>query len=251
MTAKIAFILALVLPLTANAQVMTSTNYKIPFDAFSEGGGHSTSTNYIAEDTIAENSAPSGEDLSSANYLACVGYQCLFGEAPAMTTVIATSLTPCTTSTTGGTMTADLGLLDPSHVSTSPTYICVIVSTNTITSLVVQARDANGALVSISTPADTIPSHTATLVPGTTGYGYCSSNAQNGFTATPPFNGSCDTSTHHEVGGITPSAQTIWSASGPITSAVGELLTKASIDSSVPAHNDYADTLTITVTGTF
>jgi hypothetical protein len=109
----------------------------------------------------------------------------------------------------------------------------------------------NAALRSVSEPGDQVASAGATLVAGTSGYGFCSSNAQNGFTAASPFNGSCDTSTNHAVGGITTTDQTIWSASGPVNHAYGELLTKAAISSTVPAHNDYRDTLTITVTGTY
>lgn len=236
----------------AMAQMMSSTNYQIPFDAFSDGGGHSTSTNYITEDTVTEQASPSGEGLSSTNYLACVGYQCL-QEAPFLTVTYAVQGTPCTiTSSTTPPYNVPLGTLSTSSVTTAASYrICVRVTANASGGVVVEGRSLNAALKSTSVPADTIPSATSTLTAGTRGYGFCSSQAVNGFTAHSPFNGSCDTSSGHAVGGITTTDQTLWSASAPVNNAYGELLTKASISATVPAHNDYVDTLTLTVTGTY
>lgn len=248
---RLLLISLLALPLAANAQMMSSTNYRIPFDAIGGGGLRSSSTNYGIEDTVAEFSSPTGEGLSSTNYVACVGYQCL-AEEPFMTVTYAVQPTPCdVTSSSSPPYSIPLGTLSTSAVTTAANRICVRVTSNASGGLVVEGRSLNAALRSISTPGDQIASGTSTLSAGTSGYGFCSSNAQNGFTANPPYDGTCDTGSGHSVGGMATTDQTIWSAAGPVNNAFGELLTKASISSTVPAHNDYADTLTITVTGTF
>lgn len=236
--------------MNASAQIMTSTNYRIPFDAFSDGGGRSASTNYVAQDTIAEQGTPAGEGLSSTNYLACLGYQCLQG-APFLTVTFAAQSAPCTsTSSSSPPYLVALGALTTGTVTTGSNRICVRASSNAVGGLIVSGRSANGALASTSAPSDTIPSVTATLAAGTSGYGYCSSQAANGFVAQAPFNGSCDTASNHAVGAISTSDQTIWSASGPVD-GYGELLTKAAVSSATRSHSDYGDTLTITVTATY
>ncbi|HTK04301.1 MAG TPA: hypothetical protein VL500_01860, partial [Candidatus Eisenbacteria bacterium] len=118
------------------------------------------------------------------------------------------------------------------------------------------------SLKSVSTPTDTIPSSTATLTAGTTGYGLCagSGGGDSGKdattpagatpTASSPWNGSCSTSAH-AVGGLTTSPQTVWSLSGPSQNAFFRLFLKAAISPSVPAHTDYADVLTFIATGTY
>jgi hypothetical protein len=249
--AALALLAAGPVPNAALAQAMSSSSYRIPFDAIGGGGLRSTSTNFGIEDTVSEFASPTGEDLTSTNYAACVGYQCL-NEAAFLSVNYAVQSSPCTdTSASSPPYDVPLGTLSPSAVSTAANRICVRVTSNAGGGVVVEGKSTNAALKSVSTPADMIVSATATLVAGTTGYGFCSSNAQNGFTAQAPYNGTCDTSTGHQVGGIATVDQTIWSSSGPVTDAYGELLTKAAISSTVPAHNDYQDTLIVTVTGTF
>ena len=236
-------------PAFASAQIMTSEHYRVPFDAFSGGGERSVSGSYIVEDTVSEVSSPTGEDLSSASYLACVGYQCLTDVAT-LTVTYAVQTGACDgTSSSSPPYSVPLGTLSTSSVTTAANRICVRVSANAPGGEVVQIR--NTGLASDSVPGDVIASNTATLVAGTEGYGVCSSNAANGFSSTTPFNGSCDTSTNHAVGGLTTSNQTIWFAPGFVTNAYGELLTKASISAVTPAHSDYRDTLTLTVTATY
>lgn len=230
---------------------MNSTNYSIPFDAFSGGGARSTSTNYIFEDTVSEVSTPTGENLSSTNYAACAGYQCL-KQAGFLSVLFAVKSSACVA---GDTSTppfdVDLGTVTTSAVKTSDDHICVTVTANAGGGVTVDVRGTNAALKSVSTPADTIASTTETLAAGDPGFGICSANAANGFTAQSPFNGTCNTTTGHSVGGITTVAQTIYSASSPVNFAFGDILTKAAISGTVPSHNDYAETLTITVTGTY
>lgn len=239
------------LPRAAMAQMMSSSNYRIPFDAVGGGGLRSSSTNYGIEDTVAEFASPSGEGLASTNYAACVGYQCL-NEAPFLIVTYAVQSSPCTDSSSSTPpYQIPLGTISSSAVSTASNRICVRVTANAQGGISVEGKSVNGALKSVSTPADLIASATATLSAGASGYGFCSSNAQNGFIAVAPYNGTCNTSTGHAVGGIALVDQTFWSATGPVTNAYGELLTKASISTTVPAHNDYQDTLIVTVTGTY
>lgn len=256
-SARIAFALAaaalVASPLAALAEPMSSTNYRVPFDAIGAGGERSTSTNYAVEDTIAELGTPTGEDLTSSNYRACVGYQCLSAEAPSLSVSYAVQSVPCTSgSASAPPYAVALGTLSPASVTTSADRLCVRVTSNVAGAIAVRAAGDNGALRSVSVPSDEIDSVTATLTAGVTGMGYCSSNAQNGFSAAAPFNGSCDLSTGHQVGEI-PAAtmRTIWTATGPVTDAFGELLTKAAVSSTVAAHSDYRETLTVTVTSTY
>lgn len=235
----------------ARAQSMTSTNYKIPFDAFSGGGSLSTSTNYRLEDTVTEQASPTGENLSSTNYRACVGYQCL-KEAPFLTVVYAVQSGACDgTSSSSPPYAVPLGTLTTASVTTGSNRVCVRVTTNASGGVLVNGKSTNAGLRSTGTPGDIIASGTESLTAANEGYGVCSSNAQNGFTALSPFNGTCNTGAGHSVGGLTTTDQTIWSINGPVNNAFGEMLTKASISGVTPAHNDYADTLIITVTGTY
>jgi hypothetical protein len=176
------------------------------------------------------------------------------------------SATACdgTFSASGGSL--PLGSLTTAAVASSDVasvpHICTRLTTNAPGGAIVTVTSANASLKSVSTPADTIPSSTATLVAGTTGYGLCagSTGGDSGKdtttpvgatpTGTSPFNGSCSTSAHN-VGGLTTSPQTVWSLSGPSQNAFFRLFLKAAISPSVPAHTDYADVLTFIATGTY
>jgi len=174
--------------------------------------------------------------------------------------------TACDATFTGNGGTVGLGALTTSAVASSDVssvpHICTRVTTNAGGGAVVTAVSLNASLRSVSTVGDSIPSSTATLVAGTTGYGLCagSGGGDSGRAATTPvgaapaatapFNGSCSTSAH-AVGGLTTSPQTVWSISGPSQNAFFRLYVKAAISPSVPAHSDYADTLTFIATGTY
>ncbi|HTM68616.1 MAG TPA: hypothetical protein VL426_04910, partial [Candidatus Binatia bacterium] len=176
------------------------------------------------------------------------------------------SATACDGTFSGNGGTLGLGALDTATVASSDVssipHICTRVTTNAGQGAIVTVTSANASLKSVSTPSDTIPSSSATLVAGSTGYGLCagSGGGDSGKdattpvgatpTATSPFNGSCTTSIH-SVGGLTTSPQTVWSLSGPVQNAFFRLYLKAAISPSVPAHTDYADTLTFIATGTY
>jgi Big-like domain-containing protein len=176
------------------------------------------------------------------------------------------SATACDGTFAGNGGALPLGSLTPAAVASSDVssvpHICTRVTTNAPSGAIVTVVSANASLRSVSTPADAIPSSTATLTAGTTGYGLCagSGGTDSGRdtttpagavpTSTAPFNGSCSTSSH-AVGGLTTSPQTVWSLSTPSQNAFFRLFVKAAISPSVPAHTDYADTLTFIATGTY
>ena len=197
---------------------------------------------------MSESGTPTGEDMTSTNFKACAGFQCLKDEL-FLTFVLATSGSACTQSTTGGTLTIALGTLTTASVFTGSTHVCINVETNATNGVVVTVTGAAAGLTSTSVPGDDIDSADATLAGGTEGYGVCSTNTDN-FTVSSPFNGSCDDSSGHAVGGPTTSAQTVYSATGPVN-AFGDMLAKATISSLTVAHDDYTDSLTYIATATY
>ncbi len=177
------------------------------------------------------------------------------------------SATACAGTFAGNGGTVALGTLTTGAVASSDAssvnHICSRVSTNAGSGAVVTVKSTNAALKSTSTPADVINSATATLVAGTSGYGLCagSAGADSGKDSTTPtgatparvspFNGTTCTSSGHDVGALTTSAQNAWTLSGPSQNAFFRMYVKAAISATVPAHNDYTDTLTFVATGTF
>lgn len=246
------FLALLVMPHNLLAQTMSSSNYQVPFQALGAGGGSGTSTNYESEYTLSEVGAnATGEDLSSTNYKACAGYQCLREEG-FLTVTFSVQGTACSPGDSSASpYTIPLGTLTTGAVSTASDHICVTVTANAGGGVVVENKGANGALKSTSTPADTIDSATTTLVAGTAGFGICVTNTGNGFSATAPYDGTCNTGAGHVVGGIATVNQTILTATNPVNQAYGDILTKAAISSTIAAHDDYGETLTLTITGTY
>jgi hypothetical protein len=240
---------SLVVPVRIWADPMSSEDYKIQNDAIAGGGDTSTSANYSLEDTLAESATPSGENLASANYKACAGFQCI-GTNAELTVNYAVSATPCTSSTTSTPpFNLGLGALSTGTVATVPDHVCIRVSSKS-TTLAVAVNDAYGGLASQSKPTDIIASNNATLSSILEGYGACSYNVSGGFIANWPYDGACD-ATHHSVGGLTTGFRTLFSATGTLSNAYGDMLIKASTTSATPAHSDYEDTLTIVVTPTY
>jgi hypothetical protein len=186
--------------------------------------------------------------------------------APVITFNVGTQTAACDGTFSGNGGTLGLGALTTSAVASSDVssvpHICTRISTNATGGAVITVLSQNAALQSVSSPGDTIPSSSATLVAGTSGYGLCagSGGGDSGLDvttptgATPtrssPFNGGCSTSSH-DVGALTTSAQTVWSTSDPVQNGFFRLYVKAAISPSVPNHNDYTDTLTFIATATF
>ncbi len=251
---QLKFVIALAVMLLAPWNIeaaMSSANYTIPSDDLSAGGGLSTSTNYKLTDTVSEQTTPTGENFASANYKACAGFECLQAFS-FITASIATSASPCTATTSATPpFSVPLGTLATGSVATGANHVCVISSAGGASSIAVTIKDSGSGLKSTSVPSDVISSVSTTLAAGTAGFGVCSSNAANGFTASAPFNGSCTSSGGNAVGGPTTTTQTIYTSAGTITNAFGDILVKTAISGATAAHFDYADTLTLVITATF
>lgn len=238
----------------ASADTMSSTNYKIQADVISIGGDRSTSTNYIVQDTIGD--LATGEDLVSASYKGCSGYQCFVA-----TPYLSFSLKEGTSApgTTGAGV--NLGTAVPGTVTTSNgttvNSVFITAESNAVGGTVITVRDLNTGLARISSPSSTIPSATATLVGGTAGFGICVfANTQHvdsptAFSKVAPYASTCTKTTGHSVGGLTTTPQTILQSTGALKGGEAEILVKASTSSTTPAGNDYADTITFIVTGTY
>jgi hypothetical protein len=175
--------------------------------------------------------------------------------------------TACSGSFSGNGGTVALGSLTAGAVATSDTSvsnICTRLTTNAGSGAVVTVKSLNAALKSTSTPTHAIASATATLTAGTSGYGLCVGSSGAGSetgkdattpasatpTASAPFASACTTAAHN-VGGLTTSTQSLWTLSDASQNAYFKVYVKAAISGTVPAHPDYADTLTFIATGTF
>lgn len=248
------FSMVVVFSSAVKAERMTSTNYVIQADALGIGGNTSTSTNYQATDTIGE--LATGSDLQSTNYRACAGFEC-FQDAPYITFSVREGITAPGTIGAG----VNLGTLSPSSVTTSNgtsvNSVFLTAASNAPGGVVASVRSLNAALERISVPADTIPSATATLVAGTQGYGICvSSVGQDGgsptvLTKSSPYDGTCTTSTGHDVGIVDGTNRPLVTSSGQLLGGTSEILVKASISSTTDVGSDYSDTLTFILTGTY
>jgi DNA-binding beta-propeller fold protein YncE len=175
--------------------------------------------------------------------------------------------TACDGTFSGSGGTVALGTLSTGSVTSSDassvTHLCTRISTNASSGAAVSVKSANAGLKSTSVPADVISSATATLAAGTAGYGLCAGSAGGDSgrdTTTPagatpsrssPFNGASCTSSGHDVGALTTSAQNIWTITGASQNAFARLYVKAAIGATTIAHNDYTDTLTFVGTGTY
>jgi hypothetical protein len=164
----------------------------------------------------------------------------------------------------GGTVglgTLVIGAVASSDASSVP-HICTRITTNAGSGVAVSVKSLNAALQSVAVSGDKINSATATLVAGTSGYGLCAGSAggDSGKDATTPigatptdvapFSSTC-TNAVHNVGALTTSAQNVWNTTGAVANGFYRLYVKAAISGTVPAHSDYADTLTFVATGTF
>lgn len=236
------------------AEEMSSANYRVIFDDVSAGGGTGSSTNYQATDTISEFASPADENLASANYGACVGFQCLTSQTdqPAIDVRYTTSAldTPCVASTPDASLDQNIGAVSTTGVSTADRRFCVIVNSNDQNGLVVTVQSVNGGLKSVSDPSKVIASATDTLEAGKEGYGVCVSSA-SGLSAAAPFSGNCDLENGHDVGAVSTTSQKILEAAGVVTDGVGDILTKASASAGTQAADDYGDKILVIVTGRY
>ncbi len=176
------------------------------------------------------------------------------------------SATACDGTFSGNGGTVGLGTLTTGAVASSDAssvpHICSRITTNAGSGAAVSVKSLNAALQSVAVSGDKINSATATLAAGTSGYGLCAGSAGGDSgkdvttpvgaspAAVSPFNSAC-TSAVHNVGALTTSAQNVWNTTGAVANGFFRLYVKAAISGTVPAHTDYADTLTFIATGTF
>ncbi len=236
------------------AERMSSSNYVIQADAMGIAGGSSTSTNYWVIDTLGE--VATGENLQSTNYRGCAGFEC-FQEEPYISFVVRQGTSAPGSSGAG----VNLGVLSPSTVKTSDgatvNSIFLTVESNAAHGVIASVRSQNAGLQRTSNALANIPSSTVALVPGVEGYGVCVfSAAEDGLSPTvfvenAPYDGTCTTTTGHDVGIVDETPRAILSSAGQLKGGESEILVKASAGIWTEAGDDYVDTLTFILSATY
>ncbi|OGM00692.1 hypothetical protein A2480_04630 [Candidatus Uhrbacteria bacterium RIFOXYC2_FULL_47_19] len=234
-------------------EAMSSANYEVTGDTISIGGGNSSSASYVAEDTFGD--IASGEDLQSANYSGCSGFQCVDG-SPYISFSVKEGTSKPGVEGTG----VALGSLSTSSVTTSDgvgvNSVFVLTETSADNGLAVGVISTYSGLKRFST-SDIISSSSATLSAGSEGYGVCVGSAAEDLdspdtlSASAPYDGVCNKVNGHDVGLVDGTLRTIVDSSGQIKGGDIEILVKASISPVSAAGNDYIDTLTFIATGTY
>ena len=125
----------------ADAQVMTSTNYKIQSDSVNVGGGNSTSTNYGLETTAGE--VATGQSTST-NYQLRAGYQQMQEVFMSLSAVATINLTPNLGGISGGT-------------SNGSTTVVVITDSPSGYQLTIKAGNAPAMQSGTASIADYVP----------------------------------------------------------------------------------------------
>ncbi len=154
-----------------------------------------------------------------------------------------------------------LGTLATGSVTESNTSsVKMIVAegdTNASGGMNVTVQNANGTdgLKSISTPTDKITSSTGTMAAGTTNYGLCVATVNlAGFsraTGTYASDTCALSSGTNQIRALSATPANILTSAGVLSGGHAEIVVNAAIAGSIPAHNDYADTLTFIATSTF
>ncbi len=238
----------------AEAETMSSANYKVQNDVINMGGGTSSSASYGANDTVGD--FATGEDQTSTNYQGCAGYECFKG-----TPYISFSVQEGIAAPGASGANVDLGSLTPAAVATSDgatiNSIFLTAEANAKSGVIVTVADASTGLFSTAATY-TIASATTTLAAGFEGFGLCvfsatqSGQSPTALTKQAPYNDvACTKTTGHAVGGVSPSAASILASTGQLKGGSAEILVKSSISAAAPAAGDYTDTLTFIATGTF
>lgn len=158
--------------------------------------------------------------------------------------------------------TDSLGALTTGSIATSPTPRTATVSTNATNGWMIWTKDAYQGLCSPSVGTCTAGSNTAQITsktPGSNSTLVAGSIGNNlGVLATSTANGSSPTiaspfvgTSSGQGGGLTPALQMVASATGPSDTSVLTLKNNVTIDSTIKAASDYADTITVVGAGLF
>lgn len=146
---KIAVGLMLAIALTASADTMQSSNYKIQQDSMNAGGIRSTSATYAMEDTVGEQATGYS---SSTSFNLKAGYQQMNTVGLALTGAANVTLTPALQVYGGGTSTGSLPLTATTD-NTTGYQMSIKVSNN-------PAMQSSSATISNYTPVGADPDFT-------------------------------------------------------------------------------------------
>lgn len=151
---------------------------------------------------------------------------------------------------TSAPYTLDIGELTPGSVTTATNKAWIDISTNATNGGFIQITGTNNGLQS-STASHTITSATADLTAQSAGYGAISSSvgqtSGGPMEALLPYNG-----LSNNVGVVDTTKRYIYdSSAAPVTDGRVSFSLKAKASTTTPPASDYADILTILVTGSF
>ena len=194
--------------------------------------------------------------MSSENYGACSGFQCV-GDASYLSFSVKQGTSKPGVTSAG----VALGLLDIGTVVTSNgssvNSIFVTADSSADNGLVVTVRDEYGGLARQSAPSQVIVSATETIAPGNEGFGLCvfsadeDASSDTTFDAVSPYSSSCNKTDQHAVGLVNTSPQIILQSSGRLISGDAEILVKGAVGATTAAGDDYSDVLTFIATATY
>jgi len=249
------FVVSQLVGRTVVVSAMSSSNYSVVNDSLNFGGGASSSTNYEANDILGDVST--GEGLSSSNYGACSGFQC-FSDTEDFLSFSVTQGTASPGVAGAGVAFGDLEIgTVASSDGSAINSIFIVANSNANSGFKVTITSEHEGLARLSAPSVKISSATATLSPGTEGYGVCvesvteSVDSPTTFEASNPYNGSCDKISNHEVGLVDSSSRTILDSTGRLREGSAEILVKSAISTITAAGSDYGDTLTFIAAPTY
>lgn len=199
----------------AQAQVMSSANYKIFVDSINGGGSLGTSASYKLTDTIGEVGVT--EDVSSTNYRIKAGFEAI-GPDQILTVNLSTTLVA-------------IGVLSPNNVVSADEIITITTNGNGYTTTI--ASDGN---LRASNGSDINNVSDGTVTAGSEEFGIRTSGTGGQFNST-------DTS-------VTATAKTIISRTTAVSGDATTVTFKASVDTN-SSFNNYSNVVTFSTTGNF
>jgi hypothetical protein len=243
--------------LSANATDLSSTNFIIKDPIIGTGGGYGTSGSFGL--TSSGNTLLSGR-ASSASFKAKYGFLYFPSASTPQSITFDIDTAPDFSNDESGTpYTVALGTLSSSSVkhSDSSTVRMIVLEGESSHGIVVTVNNTNGTngLVSASVPADNINSAAGTMAAGTENYGLCvATSGLTGFSRSSPYDsGSCAlASGTNAVKALSSTPASIVDSGGlALTGGHAEVVVNGAISTVIPAHTDYADTLTFIATSTY
>lgn len=151
----------------ANADTMSSSNYKIESDSLNFGGGRSTSASYTTEDTLGEITTGMS---SSTNYTMLAGYQQMQAVAISVTPAGNVTMSPAIGGVTGGTAngSTNFSVITDDMAGYSAT---IVASTSPA------LRSATSTFADYVPTSGPIPDYTYTNLPANSSFGFTTEGA--------------------------------------------------------------------------